>query len=293
MRKKLPFPADPRGAAALAPASFNDAGLDAAVHALNLGFADYIVPMRWTSDALQRRMAAESVDPAASFVYRLRDTAVGVCMIARRGAMSRVAAFCVAPPQRKEGVGRRMLADALAAARARGDARMSLEVIEQNEGAVAFYRGQGFAAVRRLVGYRRAARNGVEGALCELPIAELAAIAERYEDAAVQWQLAAATLRALRAPARAFSLEDRAYALVSGERDDGFDLRAIVVPPEHRRAGWGRRMIDALTRQHGGKACNVAPIVPETLAQSFFTTTGFVAQEISQLEMSVALAPSA
>lgn len=270
-------------------ASFVDAGLDAAVDGLNRGFADYVVPMRWTRDALQRRMDAESVDPAESFVYRTRSTLAGVCMIARRGNHSRIAAFCVSPAQRKAGLGRRMLTDALDAARARGDTRTTLEVIEQNGAAVAFYRVLGFATQRRLLGYRRPPQRGVAAPLRDVTIPALADQVARDEGAGAQWQLAAVTLRALRPPARAFSLDERAYALVSGEREDGFDLRALVVAPGDRHAGWGRRMIDALAARYPGKACNIAPIVPEELAQPFFAATGFVAQEIAQLEMGIAL----
>jgi GNAT superfamily N-acetyltransferase len=288
MRKDVPISGEAR-ATRLARLPFTDAGLATAVEALNVGFADYVVPMRWTADALTRRMDAESVDPAASFVYRAGGVPAGVCMIARRGRYSRVAAFCVSPASRRAGVGRRMLADALAAARARGDTCMSLEVIEQNETAVAFYGALGFGIGRRLVGYRRAPRPGQPAPLVELPIAALAEVQARYEGDDAQWQLAAATLRGLRAPARAYTLDERVYALVSGEREDGFDLRALVVPPPHRRAGWAARMIDALTFERGGKACNVAPIVPQGLAHEFFIATGFVLQEISQVEMSLPL----
>jgi len=287
MRKDLRSSTDARSTP-LARVSFVDAGLAAAVEALNVGFADYVVPMRWSADALTRRMDAESVDPAASFVYRAGGAPAGICMIARRGRRSRIAAFCVSPALRRAAVGRRMLDDALVAARARGDTRMSLEVIEQNEAAVAFYRALGFAPERRLVGYRRAPRAGAPEPLVDLSIAAMAEVVGRHEGADPQWQLAAATLRSLRAPARAYALGAHAYALVSGEREDGFDLRALVVPTEHRRAGWAARMVEALTFERGGKACNVAPIVPEGLAHAFFTATGFAAQEISQLELAAA-----
>jgi GNAT superfamily N-acetyltransferase len=297
MRKDPASSGSSSGPGTLAARSFADAGIEAAVEALNRGFADYIVPMRWTPDALQRRMEAESVDGAASFIYRARNApAAGVCMMARRGRASRVAAFCVSPEARKAGLGRRMLADALACARERGDVRTTLEVIEQNAGAVAFYRALGFTDFRRLYGYRRAEHAIAAGtpgdsaaALRDIPIAELADIAARYETEQAQWQLAAATLRALRAPARAYALQDHAYALVSGVRDDGFDLRALIVPPPKQRAGWGSRMIDALAARHPGKACNVAPIVPEGLVDAFFEATGFIRQSINQVELGVTL----
>ena len=286
MRKDPASSGSSNGPGTLAARSFADAGIESAVEALNRGFADYVVPMRWTTDALQRRMEAESVDAAASFIYRARNgPAAGVCMMARRGHASRVAAFCVSPEARKAGLGRRMLADALVRSRERGDVRTTLEVIEQNARAVAFYRAQGFTDLRRLYGYRRAPQAGTAASLRDIPIAELADIAARYEDDSAQWQLAAATLRALRSPARAYALQDSAYALVSGVRDDGFDLRALIVPPQQRRAGWGRRMIDALAARHPGKACNVAPIVPEGLVDAFFEATGFVRQSINQVEL--------
>jgi len=284
-----PSSASAVGDVAIARTSFAAAGLELATEGLNRGFADYIVTMRWTVDALARRMEAESVDPLESFVYRAGDDLVGVCMMARRQRRSRVAAFCVSPAFRKTGVGRRMIADALAAARSRGDERMSLEVIEQNDAAVAFYRATGFSAQRRLYGFRRQPASPAAAPLQDVAIRELADIAERNEPADAQWQLASATLRALRAPARAFALADDVYALVSGEREDAFDLRALVVPVAKRRTGGGRRMVDALAARYPGKACNVAPIVPASL-QPFFTAAGFAVQDITQLEMAVALA---
>jgi GNAT superfamily N-acetyltransferase len=289
MRKDALPAADAGREVAMSRASFADAGLEVATEALNRGFADYVVTMRWSIDALERRMKAESVDPLESFVYRAGEELIGVCMMARRGRHSRVAAFCVSPAFRKAGVGRRMVADALHSARARGDERVSLEVIEQNQAAVSFYRAVGFSAQRRLYGFRRPSGPGVAARLRDIGIGALADVAARNEPADAQWQLAAATLRALRAPARAFAIDDHACALVSGERDDAFDLRALVVPVDRRRAGWGRRMVDALTARYAGKACNVAPIVPASL-QPFFTAAGFAVQDITQLEMAVTLA---
>jgi hypothetical protein len=59
----------------------------------------------------------------------------------------------VAAGFRRAGVADRLLTDLIADARQRGDDAMVLEVIEQNEPAVALYRKHGFTVVRRLCGW--------------------------------------------------------------------------------------------------------------------------------------------
>ena len=100
--------------------------------ALGRGFEGYLVPLRFTAQAYERRFRAENLDPYASRVYEREGAPVGVMLIARRGWTSRVAAMGFAPEVRGQGLGRRFLAEAIAEAKARGDRTMVLEVFEQN-----------------------------------------------------------------------------------------------------------------------------------------------------------------
>src|SRR4051812_44851211 len=122
--------------------------------ALGRAFAGYIVPLNFTAEAYERRFRAEDLDPYTSRVYEWDGAAAGVMLIARRGWSSRIAAMGLAPELRGGGVGRRVLGETIAEARARGERRMVLEVIEGNAPAVALYTKLGFRPRRRLVGYR-------------------------------------------------------------------------------------------------------------------------------------------
>jgi ribosomal-protein-alanine N-acetyltransferase len=64
-----------------------------------------------------------------------------------------VLTLAVAPAARRRGVARGLLDAALARAIAAGAERAFLEVAEDNEGAIALYRGAGFTGVGRRPGY--------------------------------------------------------------------------------------------------------------------------------------------
>jgi ribosomal protein S18 acetylase RimI-like enzyme len=250
-------------------------------------FQGYIVPMRATPQAWEQRFRREHLDPWASRIYERDGETVAVMFVCRRGWTSRVGGMAVAPGARGTGLGRRVMEDAIADARARGDHALVLEVIEQNTPAVKLYKSLGFRMARRLVGYRREPGQG-EGsadALREVDPLELARVANREGEPDLPWQLAAETLSAVTAPARAYSLEDRAYALLANPDAETLTLSALVVPREHRRQGWGTRMLGALAAAYPGKAWQAVAIVPQDLAPHFFARTGWERQGISQFEM--------
>lgn len=60
-----------------------------------------------------------------------------------------LASLAVHPAHRRRGLGRRLLRDAIARARARSGHWLSLEVDRSNRNALALYRREGFATVRR------------------------------------------------------------------------------------------------------------------------------------------------
>lgn len=70
----------------------------------------------------------------------------------------------VAPERQRRGLGRALLAHAIAAARQAGMTRMLLEVRPSNDTAIAFYRRTGFAEIGRRKGYYPA-EHGREDAI--------------------------------------------------------------------------------------------------------------------------------
>ena len=264
--------------------------------ALGRGFEGYLVPLRFTPQAYERRFRAENLDPYASRIYERDGAPVGVMLIARRGWTSRVAAMGFAPEVRGQGLGRRFLAEAITAAEARGDRAMVLEVFEQNPSAVALYTKLGFRPRRRLVGWKwEPAEAAVETAddLTEIDPLEFGRLAARQGEPDLPWALQAETLSAATAPARAWHLAHRAYALVADPAAENLALTALVVPQPHRRQGWGSRLVQSLAATFPGRPWSVAPIVPEGLARDFFTQLGWGGWEIRQIEMRLEIgAPS-
>jgi GNAT superfamily N-acetyltransferase len=101
--------------------------------------------------------------------------------------------------------------------------------------------------------------------------------------------LEAETLSAATTPARAFALEDRAFALVLNPDAETLTVSALVVPRAHRRQGWGTRMLRALAAAFPGKPMQAVAIIPDDLAPEFFAHAGWERQGISQFEMRLEL----
>jgi ribosomal protein S18 acetylase RimI-like enzyme len=207
-------------------------------------------------------------------------------LIARRGWTSRVAAMGIAPELRGQGVGRQTLETAIAEARARADRTMILEVIEGNAPATALYTGLGFRPRRRLVGYRcRTPHSETAEPLEEMDPLNFARIVAREGEPDLPWSLTAETLSATTLPTRAYRLQDRAYALIADTDAERLALVALVVPRACRREGWGTRLLNALGAAFSGRAIAISPVVPEDLADGFFTALGWERHPLCQLEM--------
>lgn len=260
--------------------------------ALIRSFEGYVVPVRFDARSYERRFRAEDLDPYASRVFRLGGEPAGVLLVARRGWTARIAAMGLAPELRGRGVGRRVMGEAAEEARARGQRALVLEVFERNEPALALYESLGFRRVRRLVGYRRsAAEEGAapDGPLTEMDPRDVARAVAREGEPDLPWQLAPETLSAAGAPARALTLDGRAFALVADPAADTLVLTALLVRREHRRQGWGVRTLRALCAAFPGRPWAVPQVVPEGLAARTFEAGGWERQPLEQFEMRLPL----
>jgi ribosomal protein S18 acetylase RimI-like enzyme len=261
------------------------AGLNSiqAAAALVHAFQDYLVPIALDAAGFDARFRAEDVDPFASHVYRVADELAGIVLVARRGWTSRVAAMAVAPNRRGRGVGREMLQLALRDARERGDRRMLLEVIATNSRAIALYERHGFVRTRQLLGFRRAPSGVAADGLAEVDPIAVARRMMRDGVSDLPWQIAPETLLKTVAPAQGFALGETAFAVAAPAKPGEVSLRALHVPPEHRRCGAARGMLAALFPDQ----TIVTPVaVPATLAPIF---ADFQPITISQYEMALDL----
>jgi ribosomal protein S18 acetylase RimI-like enzyme len=244
-------------------------------------FEGYFVPIPDDPEAFERRVLGEAIDLGASRLALVDGEVAGVILVARRGDVSRIAGLGVNPPWRRHGIGRALSEAAVDGARARGDRRLLMEVIEGNAAATELYRGLGFRVRRRLVGYAGQTTSPGEDTLTEVGAHEVARAVAEHGEPDLPWQLAADSLRAAGPAARALTLEARAYALLG---PPGV-LRALVVPRPLRREGWGMRLVRALP----AGSWTIPPIVPEDLAAEFLAHAGFVRQELTQLELELRL----
>ena len=261
--------------------------------ALTKSFEGYVMPVNVTAQGYERRFRPENVDPFASYVYFRETEPVAVVLVARRGWTSRIAAIAVAPAARGRGLGRLIMRDAVGEAVERDDRSVLLEVFEHNTPAVKLYEGLGFRRVRKLLGYQHepgGTAPGAGDALAELDPLEFARVVAREGEPGLPWMLAAETLSGTVLPARAFHLDHCAYALTGDPEADVVTLGALVVPRARRRNGWGTRLVQALFARYPDKAWSIPQIVPEGLAPTFFTRSGWTLTDANQLEMMLDLA---
>ena len=132
----------------LGPAS--DLGLSDLAELFTLAYTGYAVPMRVDAGALEFMHEAFDLVPERSRVAWHGDRAVGLAMLAVRGARGWVGGMGVVPEARRQGVGEELMRALLEQAREAGVHRVQLEVLEKNESARALYVKLGFREIRRL-----------------------------------------------------------------------------------------------------------------------------------------------
>jgi ribosomal protein S18 acetylase RimI-like enzyme len=253
------------------------------------GFRGYLLPMRFTTEALAERICAEHIDLSSSRVLWNGQARAGIAFVARRGRVSRLAAMGIAPEARGQGAGGALLGLVLDDARARRDEKMRLEVFEPNAAARALYEHRGFRLVRRLVGYEGHQLERAAAALEELDPASFSQVLP--SDDGLPWQLERASLAAPPSSARCFTLQRKSFAYLSGIAGQVAWLRGIYTLPAERRRGHGRKLLAALAAHFPAQRLSVPAIFPEGLGAPFFAALGFVPGALTQLELALDLTP--
>lgn len=248
-----------------------------------LAFQGYFVTLLDDPNALAARVRQEQLDLSTSQAVWAGGESVGVILMARRGSVSRVAGMGITPDWRGKGASGVMMRRIVSDARGRGETRMVLEVIEQNTPAVKLYAKHGFQVTRRLVGYETTSLQAEDAPIQQIPLEEAQQDLQHHAAPDLPWQLQPATLTGVTLPAQAFRL-NRATALVN-VLPGTVAIRALVVAPEQRRQGQGRRLLHALAHRFPNHRFTIPAIVPETLADDFFLNLGFHHSAISQFEM--------
>jgi ribosomal protein S18 acetylase RimI-like enzyme len=236
------------------------------------------------SDNLARMCAADASDLSLSQLVLSDREPVGFALIARRGWTSRVGAFGIVPEAQGQGVGKWLMNELIAQARARGDRALTLEVIEQNERGVRLYQSMGMRPLRRLVGYRGDMLAGTPSALEQVDPYEVARRVGAWQPVDLAWPCTGETLAAQGPPGVGYHLDTTAYALITNPEAETVTLRGLAVAPSRQRQGWATRMVAALLAAHPSRRWVVPAIMPEEVGP-VFVWNGFTRTDINQFQM--------
>ena len=228
---------------------------DALAELFTASYADYLVPVTVTAEALRFMAAAYDFDREASLVA-VRDEPVGLVNLGVRGPDAWIGGLGVVPSERRRGTGRRLMEAVHEEARARSVERVWLEVIVENTQAVALYEQLGYMHVRELEVWSLA---GAAGEAAECPATEAHAWIREHRDEREPWQRAdasfeidegtlglmvqdaAAVVRVSGERVGVVQLAGRTAAalreLLSGARSLGETLGVLNLPADHLAAG--------------------------------------------------------
>ena len=236
--------------------------LEAFAAAFTSAFEGYPVDVAVDAAWLARRARYEQHDLVNSLVAFDGAEVAGMAVLAVRGTRGWVGGFGVVPAWRGRGLGRRLMSELVARARAAGLRRLSLEVLAGNTAALRLYERAGMRVTRDLLVMERPA--GWEApappravAAREAPAAELLEHFTRLHPEPPAWQrepasLLAADLSGLYLGARA---RPRAYALVKHTRE-GESYLSDLAAADARQA---RAMCAALGHAGGEVKINNEP----------------------------------
>jgi ribosomal protein S18 acetylase RimI-like enzyme len=258
-------------------------GIARSLEVLNLGFSDYLVPIRLDLVQFHEMLRSNNIDVNLSQVVFKDATPVGVALIARRGWSCRLAGMCIIPQARGQKVGLWMMEQLIEHAITREDKRMELEVIAQNEPAVKLYQKVGFTKIRELLGFKMKSPKGETGDLQEIDIRYLASLVSNFGLPKLPWQVSGESLATIGPPHRAYRLNS-AFVAISNPEADQVLLHSILTMPDSRGQGQASFLMRVLSAQFPQKTWVVRAIFPGEM-KNFFESLGFERQELSQFQM--------
>ena len=119
--------------------------------AFNLVYTDYVIPMTVDDESAQRHLASNAIVPEQSLLWRDDDgTTIGLSLLGVRGERGWVGGFGITPAWRGRGLSHELIAATVDQARQLGLLRLQLEVLVQNQRAIATYAQAGFVLQRDL-----------------------------------------------------------------------------------------------------------------------------------------------
>ena len=260
------------------------------VNYLNQGFEHYLIPIQFNVSQFLTMVRKDGIDLTSSRVLVADGNPSGIAMIARRGWTSRLAAMGISSDMRGKGAGTWFMNELVREACEREEREMVLEVIEQNEPAVALYKRSGFDVVRRLVGFERSATShdvasevGDFALLEEIDLRTAGALISHCGLPDLPWQLSGESIAQMTPPARAYR-NGQAYAVISNPEAEHVVVWSVLVEPDARGNDLGVKMLRDVIANHADKTWHVPAIFPEEFTE-LFERAGFEKEELSQWQM--------
>ena len=270
------------------------------VNHLNQGFENYFVPIQFNVPQFLTMLRKDGIDLNSSCILVADGIPSGIALIARRGWTSRLAAMGISSDLRGKGAGTWFMDKLIQEARERREREMVLEVIEQNEPAVALYKKSGFEIVRRLVGFVQSAksyhpRGGPDfasevsdfGLLQEIDLRTAGSLISYFGLPDLPWQLSGESIAQMNPPARAYK-NGPAYIVLSNPEMEHVAVWSVLVEPDARGNDLGVKMLEDVIAHHSGKTWHVPAIFPEEFTK-LFEQAGFEKEELSQWQMRLTL----
>ena len=246
----------------------------------NRGFEDYFMPINFDEQHFTAFVARDGIDLVLSRVLVDDDQTIGLGMIAKRGESSRLAAMGIARDWRNRGAGTWLLKYLMNEANQRGEKKMGLEVIFQNEPAVHLYEKFGFKKIRQLFGFLAKEPAGkADDAFETCDIHLLIENAKLDCLPNLPWQVDVEAVRHNAETTFGFRLNDSYIATTNPEGEQVF-IRILVSKQQNE----AQKLLNALFAAHPGKTWHVPAIFPEEQAP-IFENVGMEKQEISQWQM--------
>jgi ribosomal protein S18 acetylase RimI-like enzyme len=260
------------------------ADFDAIYVAFAEAFSDYVVPLQLTREQLREMVTRRGWVPSASAAVFEDERIVAFTLNAVEGNRGYDTGTGVVPTHRRRGLARRTLKVSYELLRAHEVNEYVLEVLDQNVGAAAMYRDEGFVVSRRLQSWRYCHPERSEGSSDAQPGRSFGVFAPQDDntfcDVLPSWQNSTASIS--RARDHHVTLgDDDGYVIVFPNTGD---VPQLAVRREARRRGIGTRLLHAAATT-AGKPLRLINIDESDRGIAAFLEAAGAAHLVRQLEM--------
>ena len=257
------------------------ADFDALPGAFNEAFSDYVVPFQITREQLAEMLRRRAWLPEASVAAFEGDRIVAFTLNGVDGNHAYDSGTGVVPTHRRQGLAREMMVRSIDLLRAHRCTSYVLEVLEQNEKAVALYRGLGFEETRKLQCWRYEGHGHSSPSPLRLCDSETLRLAW---DVTPSWQNSPAAIQRAADPHHTLGDEHGCVVVFPSNGD----VPQLAVAREARRRGIGTRLLHEASAL-AGKPLRIMNVDDRDAGIAAFLEAAGATRTVRQLEMLLAL----